>query len=129
MENNRLPTEDNLEKREITQDVSCPLCNVGKEFIPHIFFNCDLAKILLFNIKRVRVDGFKLFCFMRQYLAMLNMVHTRALIHEMMFVVRNRISARTDINDVELTLSAAGAQRKNIPNVPHDLPIITKAVN
>lgn len=54
------------------------------------------------------------------------MVHTRALIHEMMFVVRNRISAHIDINDVEVTLSAAGAQRKNIPNVqPHDLTIVT----
>lgn len=60
MENNGLPTRDNLQKRGITQDISCSFYNMDKESIRHLFFYCDVTKILLFSITGIKVDGFKL---------------------------------------------------------------------
>ena len=44
---NRLPTKDNLLRRNITiQDQNCPLCGNAQEDVGHLFFNCNLTKCL-----------------------------------------------------------------------------------
>lgn len=132
MENNGFRTKDNLEKRGINQDVSCPFCNIDKEFILSIvmwqkfFFwhnrnkrwiQVNLAQrynntIVLFGFSISTSSCFYSSCsaYLGYYLAIQklhrywkeNMAQTRALlIHEMMLVVRNRISNHMAATNVE----------------------------
>ncbi|XP_028215132.1 uncharacterized protein LOC114397238 [Glycine soja] len=56
---NRLPTKDNLLRRNITiQDQKCPLCGNAQEDVGHLFFNCNLTKGLWWESMRwIRVVG------------------------------------------------------------------------
>ncbi|XP_028220243.1 uncharacterized protein LOC114401863 [Glycine soja] len=56
---NRLPTKDNLLRRNITiQDQNCPLCGNAQEDVGHLLFNCNLTKGLWWESMRwIRVVG------------------------------------------------------------------------
>ncbi|GAU38301.1 hypothetical protein TSUD_157860 [Trifolium subterraneum] len=43
-----LPTRENLSKKGINFDLSCPLCHHGLESSNHLFMNCNLMRLTLF---------------------------------------------------------------------------------
>ncbi|XP_014626117.1 uncharacterized protein [Glycine max] len=50
---NRLPTRDNLRKRQVTMSsYSCPLCDHEEESIYHLMFNCEKTRSLWWETMR-----------------------------------------------------------------------------
>ncbi|GJW20453.1 RNA-directed DNA polymerase, eukaryota, reverse transcriptase zinc-binding domain protein [Tanacetum coccineum] len=53
MESSRLPTRVNLSRRGVLLDSHlCPLCNAAMEDVQHVFFRCDVARVVLRKICR-----------------------------------------------------------------------------
>ncbi|GJV35329.1 RNA-directed DNA polymerase, eukaryota [Tanacetum coccineum] len=49
----RLPTRVNLSRRGVLLDSHlCPLCNAAMEDVQHVFFRCDVARVVLRKICR-----------------------------------------------------------------------------
>ncbi|GJR41167.1 RNA-directed DNA polymerase, eukaryota [Tanacetum coccineum] len=49
----RLPTRVNLSRRGVLLDSHlCPLCNAAMEDVQHVFFQCDVARVVLRKICR-----------------------------------------------------------------------------
>ncbi|CAI8584877.1 unnamed protein product [Vicia faba] len=49
MSKNILPTKDNLSRKGISLDSSCPLCHTEKESASHLFMHCVFVKQILFS--------------------------------------------------------------------------------
>ncbi|GKA80488.1 RNA-directed DNA polymerase, eukaryota, partial [Tanacetum coccineum] len=49
----RLPTRVNLSRRGVLLDSHlCPLCNAAMEDVQHVFFRCDVARVVIRKICR-----------------------------------------------------------------------------